>query len=852
MADTRQRTTLGIRFRFLVRAIGLLGVLATAVAVVLTASAYPSPEQWNEHTARHAMHGEDGDYAYTAVLMLHLGVGAMALALVVELLGGLFLAASRRTATGTSALLATAAAIALLVFVNAYSLTHYRRFDKTREHQFTLPANVADDLRKLRPDDPTTIVVLQIHRTFGATSEIRDSYVSESEAKVAEKVQDLVDQFREFGPRFNVVVLDTEKFGYDAQLADLTKNAPELKTAIDSAPENSILFHANKRVQRLGFNEFLQLDKTSSKEANGGRGNLVLLPQGVENFARRILAVQERRPKVAVCVVHEWLTTQGEEQYTLAGLRKTLTDYNFDVVDIVLKKNWNNDKEIEPAAYTAAEIRLERLEGEADVAGFRVRAARDEVKTLDEVKGVMEKLDKQPPMARGRVYSFLFEDSKNQSWLDVTAVYRKWSDRLETGLKPAQEPEFQKALLEGVAIQRKRAEEAIAKAEGERRTADDRLTEALKDEGATQDRRIADVKTKFAKLLTDVDLLIVPRFTIRSVTTGREVPPQLHAMSKEQVEVVRDYMKSGRPVLALLGPISGPEGPTPEANDGFEKLLTERGFELGRDTIIFDVEEAALAAQGTGGLFGAAAPADIPPLDFSSRTDSDRVKPNPIGEALRITERGVEQKLEIRARALRPIYVSTEWQAKLPFAAEFVATSEHAWNELKPFPRTDRVGRTTYIPRYERSTVEDPSKRTHADERKASFPVAAAIQDKVPAEWFDEEYGRQKTAAAVLPAAVITATPKADIPTGRIVVFGHGGLFQGDLKPAQEKLLLHSVNWLVNRPGRLPTAPDKAWSYPRVELSERDVILWRWGTGLLMPLAVVILGLLAVMVRRVR
>src|SRR5882762_8176372 len=94
MADTRQRTTWGIRFRFLIRAIGLLGVLAAAVGVVLTASAYPSQEQWTEHTARHAIHGEDGDYAYAAVLILHLGVGAMALALVIEVLGSLFLAAS--------------------------------------------------------------------------------------------------------------------------------------------------------------------------------------------------------------------------------------------------------------------------------------------------------------------------------------------------------------------------------------------------------------------------------------------------------------------------------------------------------------------------------------------------------------------------------------------------------------------------------------------------------------------------------------------------------------------------------------------------------------------------------------
>ena len=268
MADIRQRKTLGNRFRFLVRALGLLGALAAAVGTVLFASANPNPEQWTHELLRESMHREHGEFASTAAMVLTIGVFAIILMLLVELLSGLFLAATRRTAAGTSATIASLAAIALLLFVNLYSFTHYRRYDITREEQFTLPASVADELRKLRSDDPTTIIVLQKHRTFGTTSEVRDSYVSESEAKVAEKVKDLVDQFREFGPRFNVVVLDTEKFGYDSQVADLTKNNPELKTAIDAAPENSILFSANKRVQRLGFNEFLQLDKTASKEAN--------------------------------------------------------------------------------------------------------------------------------------------------------------------------------------------------------------------------------------------------------------------------------------------------------------------------------------------------------------------------------------------------------------------------------------------------------------------------------------------------------------------------------------------------------------------------------------------------------
>ena len=209
MADTRQRKTIGLRFRFLIRALGLLGLLAAAVGAVLIASAFPNPDDWSHDNFRHALHGANGDFAMKAAMVLTFGVGAVLLMLVVELLGGLFLAASRRTAAEAAATVSILAAIALFAFVNAYSYTHYCRHDLTRDRQFTLPANVADELRKLRSDDPTTIVVLQKHRTFGLASDLRDSYASESEAKVAEKVKDLVDQFREFGPRFNVIARGT-------------------------------------------------------------------------------------------------------------------------------------------------------------------------------------------------------------------------------------------------------------------------------------------------------------------------------------------------------------------------------------------------------------------------------------------------------------------------------------------------------------------------------------------------------------------------------------------------------------------------------------------------------------------
>jgi hypothetical protein len=853
MGDARQRKTIGNRFRFLIRALGLLGVAALTVGAVLYASVFPNPAEWSHDEFRHAMHGASGELAMRAATVITVSAGAVLLAVVVEFLSALFLAASRRTAAGTAATVSILAAIVLLVSINAWSLDHYERRDLTRDRQFTLPANVADELKKLRADEPTTIVVLQMHRTFGVASEVRDSYASESEAKVAEKVRDLVDQFREFGPRFNVVVLDTEKFGYENQVADLTKNAPELKAAIDASPENSILFHANKRVQRLGFNEFLQLDRTASKEANSGRGNLVLLPQGVESFARRILAVQERRPKVALCVIHGALGTEGIPQFTHAGLKKTLTGHGFDVTDIVLKK-WGGP-EPAPAAFTRQESKIEEMEADLDLAGLKVRVTRDEIGELSKIKEIVSDLAKKTLDVRVRLYNNLFEAAKNRAWLEIVELYRAWAKKLTDKT----ENEFRKELVAKLDVQKSLVEKQVAELDKERQAVEDRLTAAFRDERSVQDRRLTDVKAKLSRLLADVDLLILPRFTTSDVTRLGGVPSDLHALDKDQVDAIRDYMKSGRPLLALLGTISEGNGPSAEAQDGVEKLIAERGIELGKDTVLYTSEVKQIESQGVSRQFGGSEE-DVPLLQLRDKSEADtaldsskpKLKPNPVGEAMRITGRSLEQSFDLKLKALRPVYITEAAQVKLPFAAEFILSGSDSWNEVQPYSRGDAAQRVTYVPKYEPTKEGDPKKGTKAEERRGPFPVAVAIDGPLPTAWFDEEAAKREAVAAVLPAAVAMREGKP-IPSERMIVFGSGGIFTGpDLKPAQEKLLLHSVNWLLNRSDRLPTAPEQAWSYPRVSLTDQELVLWRWGTGLLMPLGVVIFGLFAVMLRRTR
>ncbi|VTR92069.1 unnamed protein product [Gemmata massiliana] len=869
--DSRQRTTWGSRFRFLIRALGATGFMAVVVGLPLASISLPPvnltswsgwlsvPDVLKAGTT--GAHGELAKFASWAIVG---GLGAVALALVVEALGLLF-GATRRAAASTTATIGAVAAVALLVCVNIYSFSHYGRIDSTRDQRFTLPAEITNELSQLRASSPTTIVVHQTHN-FGRVAPQRDSYTKAAEEKVTEKVRDLVDQFRALGPQFKVVVLDTEAFGYQRERDALTKDAPELLTALNAAPENSIFFHANKRVQRLSFNEFMQLDKTASEEANGGRANLVLLPQGIETFARRIVTVQERRPKVAVCVVHELLTTGSDDtRFTLAGLKQSLTTQGFDVVDIVLKKGWASARaltDLKPAADTREESTLERLEGEFEDAEAEAVSARAEVAQFEAIRGLVEKI-------------------KGRPWEERKAFYQRF---VRGAITEGSEPE----LLALLAKRLKRAQDELEEASKKKQEAEKRLAEAMKDERPLQDRRMTDVSAKFTKQLADVDLLIVPRYTTEDAMKGPGVEANLHALSKEQAKVVKAFMKQGKPVLACLGPITpqvatAPSAPAEEfdkeftkeianATDDLEKMLAERGIDLGRSVILFDGEPKALTR---GDQFGGGA-ASVPRLTIGSAGSESQLKLNPIAAAYRLTERTAartddhttqdapNQKFGIQLRAVRPVSVITDWQRFQPFTGEIAFTAADSWSELQPYPRVGRrpdgSRALVYAPKYEPTTLDDPKKGGRDEEKRGPFSIGVAIENKIPASWVDEDYERQEAAAALLApvdsmlaVGLSVAATKIERPTQRTVVFGSGHLFSGqELKPAQEKLLLHTVNWLTAREDRLPKSDQPAWQYPRVELDDRAKNLWQLGAAVGLPLVAAYAGLLAMMRRRMR
>src|SRR5262249_23189307 len=177
----------------------------------------------------------------------------------------------------------------------------------------------------------------------------------------------------------------------------------------------------------------------------------------------------------------------------------------------------------------------------------------------------------------------------------------------------------------------------------------------------------------------------------------------------------------------------------------------------------------------------------------------------------------------------RPVYFVPPDGKKPATDPVFLMTSADSWNENQPFPTRDR------IPQFEQPKANDPDKGTLDEKRRGPFPIGVAVETTVPADW----YGSSATPATV-----------------RIAAIGHGGFFTGSDKllerePAKEKVMLDTINWLLGRDEYLPKA-DRQWSYPRVRLDERDQQLWHWGTQLALPGLFAWLGLVVLLVRRVR
>jgi hypothetical protein len=822
------RQNQGSRLHFWVRASGLTGLLILAVGLVVLFEAPDNgldgdvPWRILAHYWETFPDWLSSEHVYVAVagVLLAVGAGLLLLALLIELPGAVRLAFSSRAALGSNVFLQITLAIILFVGINVFSFFYHWRFDLTRDGIFTIAPAIRQQLAGLRGE--TTIVLYQRHSSFGQLGEKSDNYDAAAERQIVEKVKDLVDEFRELGPRFRVAVFDIQDEGYQDKLAALRAESPALGNAIETAPENSIFFFSRGEsppgsketagaVQRLSFHDVYQLDKQASRQADRGNGNLVLRSQGVKPFANRILNIDEKKPRVAVAVIHELLGLDDPQDWGMSGAKKVLAARGFESKDIVLKK-WSESAMPEPAVLTYDESKYERLDEEINEANDAVKQLSGEI---TELQGLVKEWQTKPPAELVKT-----DLAKSNRITKVDAEIR------EAVLQQLQ----QNIVLRDMILKQARQQRDSASQE----------QSGLNVENLSEQRRIADLRAKFNRMLADTDLLIVPRMTLRNVARNDAIPSWVHGLDAAQLDAIKDFMKAGKPVLFCLGPANeSPSRPAPPgvAPDRLEDMLGELGIQMPRQTVLFNAEAKSFAERRSGFLV-LGNPTEVPPVEFDWPPGAGQVgpvaprearKPNPVRESMRLAAGGLgsDLTLGLRLRHPRPVYYEAPKNDAGSPDAVLMMTSPEAWNENQPFPTRE------HIPRFQQTKPGDSDKGTIREERRGQFPIAVAVETRLPASWYE---GKEVNAATV-----------------RLAVIGQGEVFSGTtLNPAKEKLLLDVSNWLLGRDDLLAREDAEPWHYPRVTLTDAENGLWQWGTRLGMPLFFVYLGLMVFMVRRMR
>jgi hypothetical protein len=774
-----------------------------------------------------------------------LAVGGVAVVgwVAAEVVAAVLLVSGQKSAQGALTAVLVVLAAAALVVVNLVSAHFYDRADCTRDRRFTLDRQLVDDLKQLDPNTPTTVLVLQLDKTSAYDPDQPDAVTSAAQGKITEKVLDLIDELRqhpELSARFDVHVLARKDEKFQERLDRVTKAQPELKAAVEAAPESSIFFASNGRVRRMPFSHFYLLDKTASrgKPAVGAdeapaAANLVLAPQGKERFVRALVGLERRKPKVGVLTIHPYLTSRktdddGTAAFTASGLRTALESDGCEVVDVVLKKGWDGGT-LAPSAGTFEESKLEEVEAEylsasesaleAEIELRNMELVRDKVKTapIAEVERIFKAV-----APRGSFSEAEYRE-KLQSRVIEPSVRQLRADADEAKKQAAEvEPEYRKLL------------------------GDDRVQ---------ADRRAADVHAKLKAAVADCDLLIVPRLTTISLANGQLIPPTLYPLAKAQTDAVKEFMAAGKPVLFAFGPTPATRGVGATADDN-EALLARLGIEFGSQTVLTTPEAVAMKKPSTLGDRSV----QLPALEVA-KTD------NPVAAAFDRADRSVDGTLTLKRSGYRPIYLAPR-DTPFPYDPAVLYTTDDAWNEDRPLPEAaSRPGTRPYFPKLDTAKPDDPKKGTREEERRQKFLVGVAVEVPVPAEWTDPTAAAVQAAAVTAGAAdigfgpgvteaVLTPDafrPKAEKPkTVRVAVFGHGGLFVGKkLDPGQEALLVSTVNWQLARDDSLPKdVPDAdKWRYPRVPLDDRGQAYWAAGGAFGPPLLAALLGVVALLLR---
>jgi hypothetical protein len=575
-----------------------------------------------------------------------------------------------------------------------------------------------------------------------------------------------------------------------------------------------------------------------------------------------VLNLEEHKPRVCVLVMHEYLTTEGpEDAFTLSGLRKSLERHGFDVRDVVLRRF--ADTGPVPAADTPEESKLNRLTAKLDDLEDEIRKLRTEIQGAQpKVKALEAEVEKyEADIAELELKPGENEEDK------LEQLSRRYARQLGGRRLTSKDRQVILGLsqtnLRALRNELKRLQDLPEELRDLQREQEETTKERNRlPVNQLEEAQRMEVKAKLDRALADCDLLLIPRLTQRQ-NSSVAAPYRFHRLYDMQLASVREWLAQGKPVFLCLGPSVEPNEPRV---DSLDELLSNLGLRLPRQTVLYSADSKAFSRR-TNEL-QAGDTARVPPLDFEAPTNvigAGRLRwkegprqDNGLREGLRVLAHSVGEGFDLRVRFARPVYLGpnpaaldyaclTATATSLPGALTalaqkyyfpapesclaapaadpvFLVTAE-GWNEEQPFsPSTTRL-------RYEAPKPGDPNIGTFAEKRRGQFPVGIAADVPLPADW-------------------ASYPPK----TVRLAVIGQGDVFVGSqLAPAKEQLFVQTSNWLLHRDDSLPHA-DRPWSYPRVDLApgSRQEQLWQWGTRLGLPVLFAYLGLVVLLVRRLR
>jgi hypothetical protein len=847
------------RLHFLVRLVGLAALLVGVAALVnagieglfQTDSGRSLEAGWER--TRDVLQGQEVEASLGKSIWLFVGAGAVVLlVLLLELVGIIRLASGRRSVAGVNFAVQVVLAAVLLIGLNWFGFERYHRIDCTRPDEqtgqkaFTLPERIIDQIARLRGE--TTIVILQRRPKVGGEDSSEDYSVA-SEAVVVGKVRDLADELRLAGAKkLKIILLDARTREFRGEFSKLTENKPKLAEAIETAAGNSIIFYTSpgegdqslSYVQRIGFDDFRQLDLTLSKKADEGKGNLVLLDKGVDPTIRHIFNLEEKKPRVAVLSVHEAFDTESRAPiWTLAGLKKVLVRNGFEVRDVILKRN-----------HRSPDPRSGVWEADPAVSVLEENKYQNQKRRRDTIPIVIKRLEAGIKFDRERLKEWetakaadLKEQARNIGFPGTGEELRKmqvtnWTSRIEA----------------------KERDRDSLKEELDKITHD---LASISDDVIEQQAKETDLAAKMSRILADCDLVVVHRPPIWPY--GYNDNGSLQRLDDFQVRVLRDFLKSGKPILACLSPVvtqpripalPGTPPETATGPDNFEQLLSELHIQLGKHALVYPTQTVEKGSDPFQ-----AEEREVPVLDFRSElkpeghsaSEGPRLglpsflgktpeDDNPLRKALALTGRAWGGELDLRYRFPRAVYYLPPQRKKekpLPNSPEFL------WTQATAYPTEDPENISRYVPR-EKLPTED----ARDDMRQRAYPIGVAVDAEIPADW--RGIGERSARKA------------------RVAVIGTGQAFTDlELPGPRAKLLLDTCNWLLGRedllgikgPGTekpresestlMPDLPT--WEYPRLSrLDKAEKERWQWAMGLGLPMLFASLGIGVLLSRRVR